>query len=179
MVGLDLAQPCFADLLVGRQRIDAEDDAGLALDDTQRRCPRTLEARAAQSEDARDLDEVLGFRRIDVAVGPRDIEQTFEQLLEDLGRIGEQRRDLSGIGLEARRVALGEVEEAFDVALLARRHAEEAAEGFDLFFLHLAIDAGHLGAERDHADGEGHLAQAGMLATLCSRWRGQSQQGRK
>ena len=33
MIGLDLAQPGLADLLVGRQRIDAEDGAGLALDD--------------------------------------------------------------------------------------------------------------------------------------------------
>ena len=81
----------------------------------------------------------------------------------------EQRRDLARIGFEARGVALGEVEEALHVLLLARRHLEERAEGLDLAACHVAVDPGHLGAERDHTDGEGDLAQARMV--LGIGWR--------
>ena len=83
--------------------------------------------------------------------------------------IGEQRRDLAGVGLEARGVALGEIEEALDVALLARRHVEERAECVDLVARHLAVDLGHLCAERDHADREPDLAQAQMRSIVGAR----------
>jgi hypothetical protein len=58
------------------------------------------------------------------------------------------------------------VERFFD---LARRHVEERAERVDLVARHLAVDLGHLGAERDHADGKGDLARAGMAAVLARR----------
>ena len=54
---------------------------------------------------------------------------TFSRIVR---RIGKQRRELAGVGLEARDVALGEIEEALDVLLLARRHLEEIAKGLDL-----------------------------------------------
>ena len=72
----------------------------------------------------RDLGEILGFRGADLAVGLGDVEQAFEHVLEDLRRVGKQRRDLARIGLEARGVALGEIEEA-----LARSSPRPAAPG--------------------------------------------------
>ena len=67
------------------------------------------------------------------------------------------------------------VEEALDVPLLARRDLEKLTERLDLGIRHVAIDVRHLGPERDDANGEADLPQAGVRAVV-RRWRGQAQQ---
>ena len=76
----------------------------------------------------RDLGEIGGLSDVDRPVGLGDAEQPLDYVLEDFRRIGKQGSELAGVGLEARDVALGQIEEALDVAFLARRHLEEITE---------------------------------------------------
>jgi hypothetical protein len=59
--------------------------------------------------------------------------------------------------LVAGHVLLGEIEHTGDVLHLAIGHLEHFLEGVDLVHGDDAVGLGHLGAERDHTDGEGHL----------------------
>ena len=90
-------------------------------------------------------------------VGLGDVEQALEHVLEQLAVALEHGGELLGIGLVAGHVLLGEIEHAGDVLHLAVGHLEHFLEGVDLVHGDDAVGLGHLGAERDHADGEGHL----------------------
>ena len=85
------------------------------------------------------------------------MEQAFEHVLEQLAVALEHGGELFGISLVAGHVLLGEIEHAGDVLHLAVRHLEHFLEGVDLVHGDDAVGLGHLGAERDDADGEGHL----------------------
>ena len=85
------------------------------------------------------------------------MEQAFEHVLEQLAVALEHGGELLGISLVAGHVLLGEIEHAGDVLHLAFRHLEHFLEGVDLVHGDDAVGLGHLGAERDHAHGEGHL----------------------
>ena len=92
------------------------------------------------------------------AVGAGDVEEPVEHAFEHRRIVGEEARDVARIGVEAGNVLLGEIVDARDVPLLARRDREDAAEGVDLRAAHDAVGLRHLGGERDHADGKGGLA---------------------
>src|SRR3982074_572150 len=108
MMGAYLAQPRLAHLFVGRQGVDTKNAARVALGETQWGRPGALEAFAAETEDARDLGKIVGLRCVDLAVGLGDVEQALEHVLQDVRRVGKQRRELAGGGVEGPRGRLGE-----------------------------------------------------------------------
>ena len=85
------------------------------------------------------------------------MEEAFEYILEQLAITFEHGRQLLGVGLVARHVLLGEIENAGDVLHLALRNLEHLLEGVHLVHGDDAVGLGHLGAKRDHAHGEGDL----------------------
>ena len=63
-----------------------------------------------------------------------------------------------GIRLEPARVAFGDIEHPRHVGGFLRRYAEHLLEGGHLVAGHIPVHLGHLGTQRDDADGEGDLA---------------------
>ena len=101
-------------------------------------------------------------------VGLGDVEQAFEHVLEQLAVALEHDRELLGISLVAGHILLGEVEDTSDVLHLAFRHLEHFLEGVDLVHGDDAVGLRHLGAERDHANGEGHLVLGRAVLLLIA-----------
>jgi hypothetical protein len=75
--------------------------------------------------------------------------------------------ELLGIGLVAGHVLLGEIEDAGCVLHLRGRHLVRLFEGVDLVYSDDAVGLGHLGAKRDHADGERHLVLGPILLLIA------------
>ena len=105
-----------------------------------------------------DLGEIGKLALVHGAVGAGDVEEPVEHGFQHRRVVGEEARDVARIGVEAGDVLLGEIVDAADVPLLARRDREDAAEGVDLRAADDAVGLRHLGRERDHGDGEGGLA---------------------
>ena len=97
------------------------------------------------------------LRLVHRAVGLGDEEQAVDDVGERFPVVGVKGGDAGGVGVVAGDVALGEIEEARDVALLARRHAEDVAEGSDFGGRDHAVGLRHLGGERDQRDRERDL----------------------
>ena len=85
------------------------------------------------------------------------MQEAFQHVLQELPVVLEQRRDLVGIGLVSRDVLLGEAEDALDVVRLLGRGSKHLLERLHLERRHDAVRLGHLGRERDDADGEGNV----------------------
>ena len=92
------------------------------------------------------------------AVGLGDFEEAVEQILEHGRFVRQKARHVARVGFKAGNVAFGEIIDAGDIPLFARRNGEDAGEGVDLGAGHDAVGLRHLGGEGDHADGESRLA---------------------
>ena len=117
--------------------------------------PDAREIGLGEAEDFRHAPEEAMFAGVEGIVGLGDVEQRVEHILQHFAARLEQFGDLPGIGLEARDVLLGEVEDTRDRGQFAIGNVEDLLEGPDLVFRHDAVGLGHLGAQPDHADGEG------------------------
>ena len=94
---------------------------------------------------------------MEFAVGERDVEQSFEHILQEPAVLPQEIRKLPGIGFVAGDIVLGGIEDARHASHLARGHIEHLLECLHLVACDHAVGLGHLGAERNHADGEGEL----------------------
>ena len=103
---------------------------------------------------AGDLAQIAILGRAQPSIGKGDVEQPAEQVLQHAAIPGEHAADLAGVTLEARGALAGKIEDQPQMRLLTRRHLEHLAEGGDLVAGHSAVRLGHLGAQRDHGDGE-------------------------
>ena len=65
---------------------------------------------------------------------------------------------MSGIGLEAGDVLLGEIVKPRDVLPFGSRNFEYLLEGAHLIMRDDAVGLGHLGRQRDHRDGKSNAA---------------------
>ena len=122
------------------------------------RVANAREGAFVEPEDAGDLGEIGELALVHGAVGAGDVEEPVEHALQHHRIVGEEARDVARIGVETGHVLLGEVVDARDVPILARRDRKDAAEGVDLRARHDAVGLRHLGGERDDADREGSLA---------------------
>jgi len=94
-----------------------------------------------------------------------DVEKAVHQVGQH-GTVGlEHPRDLAGIFLESGDILAREVEDTGGRFLIGLRNGEDLAEGGHLVAGNKPVGLGHLGAERDHGNGEtdrafGRFAQA-------------------
>ena len=109
------------------------------------------------AEDRSDIGEIAMLGLMHRAVGGGDQEQAVEHVLQQGRLVVEMLRELRGIGLEAGAGLLGEIEQPFDLGLLAGRNLDDPPEGGDLVTRHHTIGARHLGGERDEPGGEDDL----------------------
>jgi hypothetical protein len=142
-------------------------------------------ALGVKAEDLRHLVEIVELVGGYLAVGPGNVEQALEQLLEDGRIVPEHASELARIGFEATDVLARLVEQPTDVLQLLRRNVEDLLEGADLVASHHPVGLCHLGAEDDHADGESDVlgGVVGLLALrafahLVDRMTGQAAQER-
>jgi hypothetical protein len=142
---------------VARLPVDAEDAVRVGLVGPEMAGADALEIGLGESEYLAHPPQVVELRRRDRTVRLGDVEQPIEQLLQHRRAAPEHAGDLPGVGLEPVGVGARPVEQAADVALLVRRHAEGLLEGVDLVAADHAVGLGHLGAEHDDGDGEGDL----------------------
>ncbi|MCR6673886.1 MAG: hypothetical protein NVV79_21795 [Devosia ginsengisoli] len=117
-----------------------------------------LEARIVEAENVADRFEVVELGLMHQAVGRGDIEQTVEHMLERIGTVVEEARDLAGIGVVAGDILLGQVEHADHLLFMAMGDFHRGAEGALLGGGHRAVGHRHLGGERDQRQGEGGVA---------------------
>ena len=101
-----------------------------------------------------------------VVVGPGNMEQAVEHILEQLAVALEHGGELLSIGLIACHILLGEVEDARDVLHLAFRDLEHLPEGVHVVLGYDAVGFGHLGAERDDANSECELICSGGIRVV-------------
>ena len=94
---------------------------------------------------------------VEGAIGRSDEEQALQHVLAQLRGVTQDVADLARIGLEARHVLLGQVEQAAHVRLLGRRHLDNAPERCHLVLGDGAVRARRLGRERDEGNGERHV----------------------
>jgi hypothetical protein len=111
----------------------------------------------AEAEDRRDGRQIGELALVHGAVGLGDEEEAVEHVLEHVRTVREHPGELAGIELEAGGAALGEVEEARELARVPLGHGAERAKGRDFGFGHDAVGPGHLGRERHQAGREGRL----------------------
>jgi hypothetical protein len=145
-----------AHLLVADKGFNAEDDIRVVL--RRRQMPRLDAGKVAggEAEDFRDAFEIGKLALVDRTIGLGNVEQTVDDVFENLRAPGEEARQLARIGVIARDILLGEIEHARHAAKLALRHVENLLERDDLVARDNAVGFRHLGAERDDADGKGN-----------------------
>src|SRR3990170_5301047 len=144
-------------LFIADRRLDAEHVVGIALGGDDVAHLDVAELGVGETEALGDLPKelfLLGMQRL---VGVGDVEQTVEHVLQQLAVAIEYDNELLGIGLVAGDVPLGEIEDAGGVLHLRVGHLERLLEGEDFVPGDDAVGPGHLGAKRDHADGERYL----------------------
>ncbi len=104
-----------------------------------------FEGGVVEAEYPRHLGKVGKLALVHRAIGAGNVEEAVENRFEHLPIAFEEPGHVARIGVEAGDVALGEVVDAADVALLALRDREDAAEGVDLRARHDAVGLRHLG----------------------------------
>ena len=120
-----------------------------------------------EAKDRGHFRQVIELLLGDLAVGPGDVEEALDQLLQDRRVMAEQAADLLGIGLEPMGVAARLVEQAADVLHFLLGDVEDFLEGADLVLGDDTVGLGHLGAQHDDADGEGDAPGGIVLGRLA------------
>ena len=113
------------------------------------------ERRLPDAEDPADPAQEFLFAGVVAPVGHRDLEQPFEDVLEDLRPVREHPPNAAGIDVEAGDVLPRQVEDPCCGLLVLRRDPEHLPERRDFRGLHLSVRLGHLRPEPHDRDREG------------------------
>jgi len=111
-----------------------------------------------QPEDRGNLTQEGILMRVIVAIGHGDVEKPLHQVDQDRIAGPEHAGDAARVKVIARHILPGEIEDPAGLRRVLGRDGEDLAEGGDLVAGDAAVGLGHLGAQRDHRDGEGDRA---------------------
>ncbi len=97
---------------------DAQHVIGVARRAFDKAGAQLVEAAVVQTEDAGDLGQKVVFAGVILAIGKGDVEQPLHQVDQHVAVVGaEHGADLGGIGVKARHILTGEVEDTGGVLL--------------------------------------------------------------
>src|SRR6266446_9219947 len=120
--------------------------------------PDAIVIRRVKTEMSSHFPQIIVLGGEDATVRESDMEQAAEKVLEHRSVPREQAPDLAGVALEPGGALTSEIKDQPDMLLFTGRDLEHFAESGDLVAGDNTVGPRHLGAKRDHRDGEGDAA---------------------